>query len=145
MSLERVKPAFDAQGFMKYIGAEIIELEAGKCVIQIPFAHGLSQQHGFFHGGILATLADNSSGFAAFSLMSVAQQPLSLEFKINFLNKADGELAIAYAEVVKNGRTVKVCKTDVFVLKNGEKKLCATAIASIMATKIKGFASEGES
>ncbi len=61
------------------------------CEILLPFQESLTQQHGFFHGGVIATLADNAGGFAAYSQMVEDEQPLSVEFKINLLAKAVGE------------------------------------------------------
>lgn len=144
MSFQPLNPAFEQyvrngftqQKFMNLIGAELTAVQPGICEIQLPYQAGLTQQHGFFHGGVLATLADNAAGFAAYSLMSESQQPLSLEFKINFLSKAQGERLIAHAIVLKNGRTVKICRVDIFCLQEKVRTLCATALASIIGTVV---------
>lgn len=63
MELEaRVRQSFERQTFMHHIGAEITHVSEGKVEITCPFAEGLTQQHGLFHGGVIATLADNSMG-----------------------------------------------------------------------------------
>jgi len=86
--LQRVRNSFIAQPFMKFIGASITMLNEGSCHIAVPFNNNLTQQHGLFQGGLLSTLADNSAGFAACSQMETDVEPLSVEFKINFINKA---------------------------------------------------------
>ena len=80
---ERVREGFSSQPFMSLLNASLVHVEPGRCEIEVPFRPQLTQQHGFFHGGVIATLADNSGGFAGFSMMSEDEQPLSLEFKIN--------------------------------------------------------------
>ena len=140
----RVKESFYAQNFMGFIGAELEKVEPGSVEISLSFQSGLTQQHGLFHGGVVATIADNASGFAAFSLMSEDEQPLSIEFKVNLLSKAEGERLVAKGRVLKNGRRIKVCQTDVYCYRDGQEFQCAVALVSVIATKEKlNFNSSG--
>ena len=68
----RVQKSFDAQGVMGYIGARLGSVRPGYCEIELPYSEAVSQQHGFFHGGIIGTSADSAAGYAAFSLMAQA-------------------------------------------------------------------------
>ena len=81
-------------------------------------------------------MADNAGGFAAYSLMAEDEQPLSVEFKINFLAKAVGEGLVARARVLKDGRRIKVSRAEVFCKTADEEILCAIALVSVIATKI---------
>ena len=130
-----VQQSFDNQPFMHFIGATLHKVEAGYVEIYLPYKPELTQQHGFFHGGIVATLADNAGGFAGYSLMSEDEQPLSMEFKINLMAKSEGEALIARAKVLKNGRRVKVCQVDIYCVNKGEEYHCAVALVSVMANK----------
>ena len=132
---ERVRESFVAQLFMGYLGAELTRVEPGSIEIVVPFREELTQQHGFFHGGVVGTLADNAAGFAAFSLMSDDEQPLSVEFKVNLMSPAQGSYLTARAEVIRDGRRLKICRTEVFVETPQGEKHCATAIATIMALR----------
>ncbi|MDF3888254.1 PaaI family thioesterase, partial [Cupriavidus basilensis] len=53
------------------------------------------------------------------------------EYKINYLRPAIGEMLIARAECLSRGRQQAVVRCDVFVLKDGEEKLCAVAQGTI--------------
>lgn len=121
---------------MHHIGARLGKVEPGYVEIILPYKPELTQQHGYFHGGIVATLADNAGGFAGFSLMSEDEQPLSMEFKINLINKAEGDALIARAKVLKNGRRIKVCQVDIFCVKNDAEYQCAVALVSVIATTL---------
>ncbi len=66
---------------METSGAHITELDAGYCEVQLAYAKSLTQQHGYFHGGIIGTLADNASGYAAFTLMNATDSVLTIEYK----------------------------------------------------------------
>ncbi len=131
---DRVKKGFEAQSFMKLLGAKIPVIEEGYVEIEVPFKDELLQQHGFFHGGVVATLADNAGGFAGNTLMDESEQPLSIEFKINLLNPAKGDRLIAKARVIKNGRRIKVCEVNVYGVNDEGEKHCAVAIVSVIAT-----------
>ena len=88
---ERVRDSFARQGIMAHIGATLTRIEVGWCEIELPFRDELSQQHGFFHAGVVSTIADSAGGYAAFSLFPADSSVLTVEFKINLLAPADGE------------------------------------------------------
>ncbi len=117
---------------MQTLGVELQRIEPGYCEMKLPYDEGLTQQHGFFHAGVMATLADNSAGYASFSLMQPTSAPLSVEFKINLLSPGQGEGLIAKSKVIKNGRTLKICQSEIFNEKDGEESLCAIAVVSLM-------------
>jgi uncharacterized protein (TIGR00369 family) len=121
----RVRASFDRQQFMGFLGAELTGLHPGLCEIQLAYRPELGQQHGYFHAGVVGTLADNSCGYAAYSLMPADWSILTVEYKLNLLVPGDGERLLARGQVVKSGRTLTICRSDVFVYKDGVEKLCA--------------------
>lgn len=127
-----VRSSFARQGIMGHIGAEIDEVRLGYCTIRLPFSDDLTQQHGFFHGGVVSTIADTAGGYAAFSLMAPGDGILTVEFKLNLTAPADGELLIARGEVVRFGRTLTVSRADVVVFKDGRETTCAIMQQTLM-------------
>ena len=107
----------------------------GEVEISLEFRDDLTQQHGFIHAGIVATLADTACGYAAFSLMAPDAAVLTVEYKINLLSPAAGESLIALGKVTRPGRTLTVCSGDVFAVKDGDKKLVATMLATMMSIR----------
>jgi uncharacterized protein (TIGR00369 family) len=130
---ERTRASFNKQGFMHHLGARIIALRPGFVEVEVPFAQSLSQQHGYFHGGVVATLADVASGYAAFSLLDPDASNVTVEFKVNLLAPAEGARLIARGSVIKPGKTLTVCQSNVFAASGDGEKLCATALATFMA------------
>ncbi len=128
----RVRDSFARQGIMSHVGAEMIGVEAGRCEIHLPYGDHVSQQHGFFHGGIVATIANSAAGYAGFSLMPAAAGVLTVEFKINLVAPADGELLIARGSVVRPGRTLTVSHAEVTVRKDGHERVCAILQQTLM-------------
>ncbi|MGB0846052.1 MAG: PaaI family thioesterase [Thiolinea sp.] len=132
----RVKEGFDKQGFMHTLGAELSHVAEGKCSIRLAYSEALTQQHGLFHGGVTSTLADNAAGFAAYTLMSGDEQPLTVEFKISFLEPGLGDALEARARVLRSGRRLKHVQVDVYALDADGEKQVAAALATVAASKV---------
>lgn len=130
---EKVRRSFDRQKFMYLIGARLAEVRPGFCEIHLPHRDDLTQHHGYFHAGVIGTIADNAGGFAAYSLMPADRSVLTVEYKLNLLSPGDGELLVARGEVVRPGKTLTVCRTEVFALKDGALNLCATSQMTLIA------------
>jgi uncharacterized protein (TIGR00369 family) len=128
----RVRNSFERQGAMTLIGATLARIEPGSAEIHLPFRSDLTQQHGYFHAGMVTAIADSACGYAALSLTPAGSEVLSVEFKINLLRPASGERLVARAEVLRSGRTLSVTRADVYSESAGE----ATMIAAMQATMI---------
>ena len=128
----RVRASFERHGLMKAIGARLTKVAPGDVEIEIAFRDDLTQQHGFLHAGIVTAIVDTACGYAALSLMPAESAVLTIEYKVNFLVPARGERFIARGRVAKPGRTITVCAGDVFALGDGEERLVATMLATLM-------------
>ena len=129
----RVRTSFAAQRVMATIGAALTHVGPGEVDITLPFRDDLTQQDGFLHAGMLATVADSACGYAAYTLMPATANVLSIEFKINMLAPALGSSVVARARVMRAGRTITVCRADVFSLREGAEKLVASMVGTMMA------------
>lgn len=130
--LARVRASFARQGIMDHLGAALTRVEPGFCEIELPFKPQLSQQHGFFHAGVVSTIADSAGGYAGFTLFPEDSSILTVEFKINLLAPADGEKIRATGRVIKAGRTLTVCELQAFAVKHGNEKLCAHGMSTLI-------------
>lgn len=129
---ERVRHSFGRQGLMTHLGAAMTRVEPGLVEIEMPFSEDLTQQHGFYHAGGVAAVVDSAGGYAGSTLFAAEDGVLTVEFKLNLMSPADGDLLVARGEVIKPGRTLTVTKGEVFVRKNGETKLCALMQQTLM-------------
>lgn len=129
----RVRDSFNRQKVMHRLGISIADLSPGHVVLDMAHDPDLTQQHGFLHAGIVSTALDSACGYAAFSLMPADAAVLTVEFKINLLNPADGERFRFVADVVKPGRTLTISEARAFALKGGTERLVATMTGTLMA------------
>ena len=131
--IARVQHSFDRQQAMATLGASIIDIEAGKVSIRMPYNETLTQQHGFIHAGIISTILDSACGYAAFSLMPENAAVLTIEYKINLLSPAKGDWFEAVGIVKKPGHNVTVADGEVFAHTGDDKKLVASMVGTMMS------------
>jgi uncharacterized protein (TIGR00369 family) len=133
---QRIRMSFGQQGLNATIGARLGRVTAGYVEIELPFSVAVTQQHEFFHGSVMGAIGDSACGYAAMTLTAANTEVLTVEYKINFLSPARGELLVARGRVTKPGRTLTVCTADVFAISTGQEKLVATMLATIMAVGV---------
>ena len=133
--IEASKNSFYQQGFMQTLGAKLISIEKGLVKLECDYSEKLTQQHGYFHAGVLTSLADVACGYAAHSMMPEGSDVLSVEFKTNFIRAAKANKIIATGKVIKSGRTLTFCEAK--VTDGEENKLFATMYATMMCLKPK--------
>ena len=127
-----VRDSFAKQRAMATIGATLGRVEPGLVEIELPYRDDLTQQHGFLHAGIVTAALDSSCGYAAFTLMPAGSGVLSVEFKVNLMAPAKGDLFIARGRVIRAGRTITVCQADGFMRSDGREVPVATLLGTMM-------------
>jgi uncharacterized protein (TIGR00369 family) len=141
----RVHDSFGRQPFMEHIGARITALTPGFCEITADYRRELTQQHGFVHGGVLASIADSAAGYAAFSLMPAGASILTVEYKLNLLRPGQGEAMIARGRVLKPGRTLTVVQSEVFARRDGREEQVVASLQTLMCLYGKSDSAPGAS
>jgi uncharacterized protein (TIGR00369 family) len=124
---------FERQHAMRTLGISIARLEPGEVELAMAYSPGLTQQNGFVHAGIITAGLDSACGIAAFTLMPVGSDILTVEFKTNLLAPARGKRFAFRATVVKPGRTLTVCEGRAYAEHDGIETLIATMTGTLMA------------
>lgn len=121
------------RGFVRYcqIQADIVKHGFFQAKVKIKRHH--RQQDGFIHAGIMATMADHTAGYSAFTIVPEQFQILTIEFKINFLKPAFGDILVCRSRVIREGRHVIVSESEVFDNRDNDEILVAKALVTLMA------------
>lgn len=131
--LLRVQHSFARQGMMQHLGARLVRVEPGVCVITLPYSGKVTQQQAGFHGGAIGALADIAGGYAGLTLAPPGMEVASVEYKINFLAAFQGGELRATGHVVKAGRRIIVTTADVVhVDADGKESACAVMQQTLM-------------
>jgi uncharacterized protein (TIGR00369 family) len=128
----RAHASFARQGAMRLLGASLDALTPGYCAISLVPRPELLQQHGYVHAGIVSTIVDTAGGFAGFTLFPADSSVLTVEFKINLVAPAEGEMLVAEGHVVRPGRTLVITRGEVHGIRNGQRTLVAIMQQTLM-------------
>lgn len=141
--LESIKNDYE-RGFIKFCKFRAVSAQWGRFQSRVDIDEDHRQQDGFIHAGVMATMADHTAGYSAFTTVPEGVQILTIEFKINFLRPAFGEALTCDSRVIREGRRVIVAESEVFDTRNGKRVPVAKAMVTLMAVPQAELASAPE-
>jgi len=130
-----VRHIFDNAPFIREMGVELTSIEDGWCETQLVPDWRHEQQHGLIHAGVMATMADHTAGCAARGKVGMDQDVLTVEFNINFLRPALADHLRCRSQVLRAGKTLVICESEVYAEKKSEEKLVAKATVTLAVTR----------
>lgn len=133
---DKVSDGFANQGLLNHLGAKINRMHAGECEIELAYRTEFSNGDGCFDNSIVGIIADTAAGFAAYSSKQADVSVLTVEYQLNLLSPAKGDVLVAEARVIKSGRTITVSHVDVYAKEAETKTLCAIATVTLMVRSI---------
>ena len=110
---------------MSHLGARLAHVGDGRVHIELPHRPKVTQQDGYIHAGATSAIADTAGGQAALTCFPDGTAVLSVEFKINFIAPAAGDHLLAEGVELKSGRTLTVCRLEVYAVQTGRRTLVA--------------------
>ena len=132
---DRVRSSFTRQKAMALVGAELIAVAPGYCAIALTPRPEVTQQHGYVHAGVVATIVDSAGGYAGFTLFPTEASVLTVEYKLNLLAPAEGDRLVAEGFVVKPGRTLVITRGEVHAERDGTRTLVALMQQTLMVMR----------
>jgi len=121
------------RGFINFCGIKAWEIKEGYFESSTEIEPHHRQQDGFIHAGLIATMADHTAGYAAFTLVPEDHQILTIEFKINFLRPAVGERLVCKSKIIRSGTHILVGESLVLDLQGSAEKEVAKAMVTLAA------------
>lgn len=107
--------------FMQHLGIQFIKLEPGNLVGTFQYDKKLLNPYGSMHGGVLYSIADIITGFAACSFGTMAS---TIDGSMNYLSPVQEEgTYTCEAIMVRQGKQVSVYKAEI---RDEKKNLYAT-------------------
>lgn len=120
-------------GFPAYLGFQADKVDKGIFQSRLELRPEYKQQDGFVHAGVIATLADHTAGYAAYSIVPEDTRILTIEFKINFFKPAIGEVLVCKSKVVNPGKKIIISESSVYIVSNGKETLVSKAMVTLIA------------
>jgi uncharacterized protein (TIGR00369 family) len=118
------------------IGMKIASLEIDRCRIELALRRDHLQPFGIVHGGVIATLIDTATFWAAFMRLPEDAGLVNVDLKLNYLKAVvDGNLR-AEGECLRAGRQISYTIASVY---NDGNELVAHGTSTMMALPGKGI------
>ena len=122
-----------SRGFIGDVGYKVHDYRKGYLGSRLKVLNRHRQQDQYIHAGVLATMADHTAGYAAFSLVDEDHRILTIEFKINFLQPAYGHGLICKSRILREGGRILVGESEVFDQRSSGEVLAAKALVTLMS------------
>lgn len=109
--LAALKEHFLEEPYARIFGIEIVELEAGRALMQMQTSQRMNNLFGMIHGAAIYSLLDAAFELAVNSHGTVA---VALSVNVNYLNAAlPGEMLQAEARETNQSRKISACEIRV--------------------------------
>lgn len=123
------------QGFPAYCGIKVGEVNEGtfNSILNVRPEH--KQQDGFVHAGVIATMADHTAGYSAYTIVPESIRILTIEFKINYFKPAIGNIVTCKSKIINKGKRIIVAESDIYIVTEGIESQISKAIVTLAAVK----------
>ena len=127
--------------FSVLVGFKVARLYRGGAVLTMRVDERHRQVHQVVHGGVIAALADTAAAIAAYTVVPVGAEVVTIELKINYLLPIAKGTLEAEGRVLRTGRNFIVVECDV---RNGRGELAAKALMTFGAAGGRTLGNRGE-
>ena len=118
------------------IGMTIEALDFDSCRIDLTLRHDHLQPFGIVHGGVLATLIDTATFWAAFMRLPEDAGLVNVDLKLNYLKAVSRGHLRAHGQCLRAGRQISYTVASVF---DDANELVAHGTSTMMALPGKGL------
>lgn len=129
--LETARRFFAASPFMQEMGIEPLAVSEGRMQAAMALHTRHHQHTGQCHAGVMATLADQTMGAAAQTLVAEGLWAVTAELKTSVLRPGRGERLVCEAVVIKPGRHISFTEAEVYAESGGARTLVMKASATM--------------
>ncbi len=113
--------------FLKLIGMELVDLNAGEAIVRLKMRDELRQPHGLLHGGATASVIDTAMAFAVVTCLAENEKASTVDLTVHYLRPVTEGAIVCTAKIVKAGKRLLTVSAEVV---NDEEKLIATALST---------------
>lgn len=125
-----------AAPYPKLIGMVLAALDFDSCRIDLTLREDHMQPFGIVHGGVLATLIDTATFWAAFMRLPEDAGLVNVDLKLNYLKAVVRGRLRAEGECLRAGRQISYTVASVY---NDDDELVAHGTSTMMALPGKGL------
>jgi uncharacterized protein (TIGR00369 family) len=121
------------RGFIKHCDLEAVSIKKGSFESRVLIGEHHRTQDNFIHAGLMATMADHTAGYAAFTTVSEDFRILTIGFSINFLKPAYGNALRCRSHIITKGKQIIVAGSKIYDVREDHETHVAEALVTLMA------------
>ncbi len=108
-----ISEGIKATPYLQHLGIELVEIDADKAILKMPFKNELRQPYGLLHGGATASLIDTTTAFAVIAKIGISQKAVTVDLTIHYLRSLVDETSICTAKIVRAGKRLITVSAEV--------------------------------
>lgn len=122
--------------FPQHLPMRLVSIAPDRAMVELTVAECHLQPFGMVHGGVLATLIDTATFWAAFLRLPADAGLVNIDLRLNYLSAVSSGLLMAKGNCIKSGRTLSYAEAGV---EDADGKLLAHGTSTLMALPGKGI------
>jgi uncharacterized protein (TIGR00369 family) len=132
-----VQATVKSSPFPSHMGMELTAMDFDSCRVELTIVKHHLQPFGIAHGGVLATLVDTATFWAAFMRLPEDAGLVNVDLKLNYLKAVASGRLIAEGKCLRAGRQISYAEASV---RDERGELVAHGASTLMALPGKGLA-----
>ena len=133
--LEAVRGFFRASPFMVDLGVQPLAVSERRISTGLEIERRHLQHTGQVHAGVMASMADQTMGAAAQTLVPEGHWIVTAELKTSVMRPGRGQRLVCEAFVLKAGRSLSFTEAEVWAEADGQRTLVMKASATMAVTR----------
>ena len=134
--IEMLKSVVKNSPYPKHMAMELVHIELDGADISLQLGKVHLQPFGIVHGGVLATIIDTSTFWAAFLRLPEESGLVNVDLKLNYLQPVISGRLMARGTCIRSGRSICYSEAKVF---DENENLIAHGTSTLMALPGKGL------
>lgn len=126
-----VRKVLQSPPLRQLFGIDLVSVAPGRVVLALDRRPEFGHQPGWFQGTITSALAEYTAALSG-RTMATDRDTMTLQQSIHFTGQARGDRLEAEGRVITAGRRISTTAADVYVLRDGERHLCATMTMTVI-------------
>jgi uncharacterized protein (TIGR00369 family) len=134
--LDRLKTDGQAANpFFRQMGIEVVGTGDGKGVLKMPVRPDMHNGVGWLQGGLLVALADEAMALAVYTRLAEGDGIATISESTSFIKGVRDGVIYAEGRVIRKGRRVAFCESEVWTGEDERILLARTSAAFAVMTK----------
>lgn len=134
--INELKNVVNTSPYPTHMSMQLAAIDFDTALIEMALGHKHLQPYGIVHGGVLATLIDTSTFWAAYLRIPEEAGLVNIDLKLNYLKPVQAGKLSAEGQCIKAGRSISYAEAKIL---DEDRKMIAHGTSTLMILPGKGL------